>query len=124
MTHAFPTPEVLAEGDLSGLGLTGARIASVQRLSQAVADGEVKLERAASADQLSRELLALKGIGPWTASYISMRVPHDPDSFPGGDLGVKKAFVALGGSGDIDSWSARWKPWRSYAVMHLWASLG
>lgn len=124
LTHAFPAPEVLAEGGLTGLGLTGARIATIKRLSQAVSDGEVKLDRSASAEELSRELLVLKGIGPWTASYISMRVPRDPDCFLGGDLGVKKAFATLGGTGDLETWSERWRPWRSYAVMHLWASLG
>ena len=123
LTHEFPTPDVLAAGDLAGLGLTGARIETIGRLAQAALDGQIQLGRASSAETLSAQLLALKGIGPWTASYISMRVPRDPDAFPGGDLGVKKAFAALGGTGDVQTWSQRWSPWRSYAVMHLWASL-
>ena len=123
LTHAFPTPEVLAEADLSGLGLNGARMETITRVSAAVAAGTVTLGRGIPAEEMTAQLVAIKGIGPWTASYIAMRVPRDPDSFPGGDLGVRKAFAYLGGKGDVADWAERWRPWRSYAVMHLWASL-
>lgn len=123
LTHAFPTPEVLADADLTGLGLTGARMTTIHALAAAVARGSVNLRRSAAPEDLRAQLLTLKGVGPWTSSYISMRVARDPDVFLGGDLGVKKAFARLGGTGDATTWSARWRPWRSYAVMHLWASL-
>ncbi len=123
LTYAFPPAEKLAGAPLNGIGLTKARIQTIRNLSAAVADGRVSLDRGLDAEEMTAQLLSLKGVGPWTASYIAMRVPRDPDAFPAGDLGVKKAFAALGGSGDIEAWSARWKPWRSYAVMHLWGSL-
>ncbi|MBA2725797.1 MAG: DNA-3-methyladenine glycosylase 2 family protein [Actinobacteria bacterium] len=123
LSHAFPTPEVLADASLTGLGLTTARMATIRTLAAAVSEEHVVLKRSGSAEHLTSQLLALKGIGPWTASYIAMRIPQDPDAFPAADLGVKKAFARLGGTGDVETWSARWRPWRSYAVMHLWAGL-
>ena len=65
-------------------------------------------------------LLALPGIGPWTADYVAMRALGDPDVFLPTDLGVRNAATRLG----IDDLSARsetWRPWRSYALMRLWS---
>jgi AraC family transcriptional regulator of adaptative response / DNA-3-methyladenine glycosylase II len=67
-------------------------------------------------------LCELPGIGPWTAQYLSMRALHHPDAFPGTDLGVRKV---LGGATDkvIAARAEAWRPYRAYAVMHLWAHL-
>ena len=74
----------------------------------------------ASGEEITRAgLLAIRGIGPWTVSYIAMRALGDRDVFLPGDVGVRRALERLGGSADPD----RWRPWRSYATMHLWRSL-
>ncbi len=76
--------------------------------------------------RLERQLIALPGLGPWTAAYIAMRGLGDPDVFLAGDLGVRHALEALGAPADPRSAAARaeaWRPWRSYALHHLWASL-
>ena len=72
-------------------------------------------------------MLELRGIGPWTASYVAMRALGDPDVFLSTDLGVRKAIVRLGHAGDrgsVVSLAEQWRPWRAYATQHLWASLG
>ena len=70
--------------------------------------------------------MALPGIGPWTAGYIGMRALSDPDAFPPGDAGVLRALRTLGhvvASGSDTGAAQAWRPWRSYAVHHLWATL-
>jgi AraC family transcriptional regulator of adaptative response / DNA-3-methyladenine glycosylase II len=126
VTRLFPRPEALAEGDLDGLGVTGARIRTIRAISRAVADGSLLL--ASGVDLLDTEgrLLALPGIGPWTAAYIAMRALGDADAFPAGDLGVRRAFERGGVPADIGAITARadaWRPWRAYAAHHLWAGL-
>ena len=72
-------------------------------------------------------LLAMPGIGPWTADYLRMRVLGDPDTFLASDLGVRRGLERLGAAGDPRSAADRaeaWRPWRSYALMHLWAASG
>ena len=72
-------------------------------------------------------LLALPGVGPWTVNYIRMRALGDPDVFMPTDLGVRRGLEALGVDGDAaaaDALSRRWRPWRSYALQHVWAAAG
>jgi AraC family transcriptional regulator of adaptative response / DNA-3-methyladenine glycosylase II len=127
LTHYFPTPEAVAGSDLAGLGLTGARIASLHGLARATAAGEIVLDRGADRAGTIARLLALPGIGPWTASYIAMRALGDPDALPAADLGLRHAIEGLGGKGDARSiavMAEAWRPWRGYAALHLWNSLG
>jgi AraC family transcriptional regulator of adaptative response / DNA-3-methyladenine glycosylase II len=113
----FPGAAELAEADLSGLGLTTARQATLRALATAVASGGLALDRGADPEQAAARLLELPGIGPWTVSYILMRAIGDPDAFPGTDLGLRKALASLG----CDARRAeRWRPWRAYAAMYLW----
>jgi AraC family transcriptional regulator of adaptative response / DNA-3-methyladenine glycosylase II len=117
----FPGPADLAEADLSGLGLTTARQATLRALAAAAASGEVELDHGADPEQTAARLAALPGIGPWTISYILMRAVGDPDAFPASDLGIRRALASLGGS------AARadlWHPWRAYAAVHLWTWSG
>ena len=126
VTHLFPSPDALADADLSEVGMPEARRRALRGLAAAVADGRVVLDGGAAREDVVADLLALPGIGPWTASYVAMRALGDPDVFLGGDLGVRKAATALGLPGsprDLSERARRWSPWRSYAVMHLWASL-
>jgi AraC family transcriptional regulator of adaptative response / DNA-3-methyladenine glycosylase II len=123
---AFPSAEVLADADLDGLGITGARIASLHRVSAAIATGAVDLGPGARRDAATAGLVALPGIGPWTADYVRMRTLGDPDTFLPTDLGVRRALERLGEDGRPRAAAARaeaWRPFRSYALQHLWATL-
>jgi AraC family transcriptional regulator of adaptative response / DNA-3-methyladenine glycosylase II len=126
LTHLFPTPEVLAEAELETIGLTGRRAATMRALARAVCEGRLVLDRGADREECVATLLALPGIGPWTAGYIAMRALGDPDVFPHDDLGLIEAARHLDladGGRALASYAQRWRPWRSYAAMHLWASL-
>jgi AraC family transcriptional regulator of adaptative response / DNA-3-methyladenine glycosylase II len=127
VTHLFPTADVMAADDLSGIGLTKARQDTLRLLAEAVADRRVLLHPGADQHRTEQALTALKGIGPWTASYIAMRALRDPDALPTKDLGLLKAFSRLTGNPatarDLERYAERWRPWRGYAAVHLWASL-
>lgn len=115
----FPTAARLAEADLSGLGLTGRRITTLRVLAERTASGELHLDSGADPAETTAQLLEIPGIGPWTTGYIVMRALHDPDSWPAGDLGLRRAMTALDiPEDDIE----RWRPWRAYAALHLWSS--
>jgi AlkA N-terminal domain len=113
----FPAPGDLAEADLSGLGVTGARQATLRALAEAVASGRLALDRGAGPEETAARLAELRGIGPWTVSYILMRAVGDRDAFPSTDLGLRRALGALGCP---VSRAERWRPWRAYAAVHLW----
>ena len=119
LTHAFPRAEALADADLSAVGLTGARRATVHALAAAVAGGALALDPGADRDDARRSLLAVRGVGPWTAALVALRGLGDPDVWLPGDLALRRSLAALGSS-DAEA-AARWRPWRSYAVQHLWA---
>jgi AraC family transcriptional regulator, regulatory protein of adaptative response / DNA-3-methyladenine glycosylase II len=119
LTHAFPTAHALAAADPAELPLTRARAHALATLCGAVADGSLALDPGADRDATRERLLSLLGIGSWTAEYVAMRALGDPDAFPATDLGVRKALERLGPGADPE----RWRPWRAYAVQHLWCSL-
>ncbi|NUP51937.1 MAG: DNA-3-methyladenine glycosylase 2 family protein [Catenulispora sp.] len=121
----FPRPETLAEGDFDGLGLTRRTAATLRILAAAVASGDLTLDRGVDRAEARAGLLALPGIGPWTADYIALRVFGDPDAFPAGDLVLRRQAERLGLPGTEKALLAhaeRWRPWRAYAALHLWAS--
>jgi AraC family transcriptional regulator, regulatory protein of adaptative response / DNA-3-methyladenine glycosylase II len=119
LTHAFPRPEALVAADLAAVGLTGARRRTVHALAAALTDGSLALDPGADRDEARSALLAVPGIGPWTAALVAMRGLADPDVWLPGDLAVRRSLTELGSS-DSDA-AGRWRPWRSYAVVHLWA---
>ena len=136
LTHCFPTAETLAAADPAALPMPRARALALTGLAATLASGELSLDPGAERDRAEAVLLALPGIGPWTASYIRMRALSDPDAFLPADVGVLDALVRLGAvpAGTEPSARARaaraaaalaesWRPWRSYAVHHLWAYL-
>ena len=119
----FPTSETLAEVDPEELPMPRARGRALVGLCRALARGEVALDRSAERSDVRRGLLALPGIGPWTASYIAMRALGDPDVFMQGDIGVRNGLHALGVRAHAaDAASRSWGPWRSYAQMHVWGA--
>jgi AraC family transcriptional regulator of adaptative response / DNA-3-methyladenine glycosylase II len=120
VTHVFPRPDELADAPDDAFSMPGARRDTIRRLATAVADGHVQLDVGSDPAVVHRQLLALKGVGPWTADYVVMRGLGHPDTFLTNDLGVRHALDRLG----LEAGQAsRWAPWRSYAVHHLWASL-
>ncbi len=121
LTHLFPSPDTLAAADPADLPVPRARARALVALCRAIADGDVVLDRGADRTTTRDALLALPGIGPWTASYVAMRALGDPDAFLPTDLGVKHALAALGADASA---AESWRPWRSYALLHLWTSLG
>ena len=127
---AFPTPSDVADAGpdrLRTIGLTRARAATMAGAARSIADGALDLEalRHLPADDAEAALQTLPGIGPWTASYVRMRALGDRDAFPAADLGVIKALEAAGVERRaIAGVAERWRPWRGYATLHLWASLG
>jgi AraC family transcriptional regulator of adaptative response / DNA-3-methyladenine glycosylase II len=128
VTHTFPSPSALAELGARSPGIfsmpTGRRRALVA-IAESVADGKMTIDPGADPEQLDAQLLAMPGIGPWTSSYIRMRALGDPDAFMPTDLGLKRAAAALGAPDDAASLTKRaerWRPWRSYALCHLWSS--
>jgi AraC family transcriptional regulator of adaptative response / DNA-3-methyladenine glycosylase II len=103
-----------------------ARGAALRTVAVAIAEGDLVIDPGADRDQLRARLVALPGIGPWTAEYVLMRAVGDPDAFMPTDLGVRRAFEAHGLDARPRAVLARaeaWRPWRAYANAHLWASL-
>jgi len=118
LTRLFPTVESLI--DVPALPMPAARHRALTTLCRALADGDVALDRRAPRDEVRAALLALPGIGPWTADYIALRALGDPDVFLPTDAGTRQALTALGAT---DPDPDRWRPWRSYAQVHLWHTL-
>jgi AraC family transcriptional regulator of adaptative response / DNA-3-methyladenine glycosylase II len=95
-----------------------ARAAAIVTLARAVADG-LRLAPGVDVDATLDALLALPGIGPWTAQYIALRGLGWPDAFPATDLGVRRALGEAREARIVEH-AERWRPWRAYAVIHLW----
>jgi len=139
LTHCFPTAETLAAADPGTLPMPRTRAAALTGLATALASGDLSLDPGADRDRAEAQLLALPGIGPWTVGYIRMRALSDPDAFLPADAGVLEALGRLGAEaagvrGPVAAARTRaaqaatelaegWRPWRSYAVQHLWASI-
>ena len=117
LTHLFPSPEALAIADIASIGLPRARAAAIQSLARAASSGQRPYE---SADAM----IALDGVGPWTAAYVAMRAGRDPDAFPAGDLGLRRAATRAGepspSAQALEAMAEPWRPWRAYAALHLW----
>jgi len=126
VTHVFPSADALADADPAELAMPLARRRALLALVTALARGELAVDAGADRADARRQLVALPGIGPWTAEYVAMRALRDPDAFLPSDLGVRRALEQLGHGGAPDAAAVlaeRWRPYRAYAVQHLWASL-
>jgi AraC family transcriptional regulator of adaptative response / DNA-3-methyladenine glycosylase II len=125
LTHLFPTPAALAEVDPSTLALPRARQEAFAGLVRALAAGRIDLSPGADPAAAASALAALPGIGPWTVGTIVMRALGGRDAFLPGDLGVRLAAGRLGlpsASGALVRRAEAWRPWRAYAVQHMWAT--
>ncbi len=127
ITHLFPTPEALialAEHDPAAFAMPGNRRRALVALAKALRSGTVTIDPGTDPAELRAALVRLPGIGPWTAEYVAMRALRDPDAFMPTDLGVRRAARALGQPDDpthLTALTDGWRPWRSYAMVHLWS---
>jgi AraC family transcriptional regulator of adaptative response / DNA-3-methyladenine glycosylase II len=119
LTHLFPSPEVLAEADLTRAGLTKARAASISALARAVSDRRICFDGIIDSEAFLTELQGIPGIGAWTAQYIAMRTLREPDAFPTGDIALVRA-LRLTNARELEERAEMWRPWRAYAAMYLW----
>jgi AraC family transcriptional regulator of adaptative response / DNA-3-methyladenine glycosylase II len=122
---AFPGPARLADASLEGIGLTRARASALRALARAVVESPGLLAPAEGLEATVARLVALPGIGEWTAQYVAMRAFRERDAFPASDLGLLRA-ATRGGRRPTPAAllrrAERWRPWRAYAAMHLWAA--
>ena len=119
LTHLFPTAAALVDADPEALRMPASRARTLRALATALASGDVDLGPGADRAEARLGLAAIPGIGPWTIECVLMRGLGDPDAFPASDLGIAKAMKSLDLPAGHDQ---RWRPWRSYAVQHLWAT--
>ena len=123
LERLFPTPAALAHADLREIGLTTTRAATISGMAQALLDGRVDFRAEQSLDEFVARWIALPGIGEWTAHYIAMRALSDPDAFPAADLILRREATtdaAPLGTKALTERANAWRPWRAYAVIHLW----
>ena len=121
LTHLFPTPEILADAKLAGLGLTKKQAETIRALACAVCNGRISFERIVDSDVFLAQLCEILGIDLWTAQYVAMRALGSPDAFPPGDLDLLRA-LGLKTSCELEKRAEAWRPWRSYASMYLWST--
>jgi AraC family transcriptional regulator of adaptative response / DNA-3-methyladenine glycosylase II len=121
LSHTFPSPERVADADLTGIGLTPARAAAVVAFARAVAGDAVRLDGSVGLDAFVASVTAVPGLGPWTAQYLALRM-GEPDAFPITDLGLRRAYEALRPAGALSLAQAAeaWQPWRALAAALLW----
>jgi AraC family transcriptional regulator of adaptative response / DNA-3-methyladenine glycosylase II len=115
LTHLWPVPEAIVEA-APGLPMPRARQRTIAAVARALADG-LRLE---PGDDAREQLLAIPGVGPWTADYIAMRALGDPDAWLPTDVGVRRGLARIGARPEH---ADAWRPYRAHAVRHLWAAL-
>lgn len=123
LSHLFPTAQALLDADLTQIGLTRARAATVSTVARAVLVGAVDFSVERTLEDFVARWTALPGIGPWTAHYIAMRAMGHPDAFPADDLVLQKALPNDGSrlsAAELNRHAEAWRPWRAYAVLQLW----
>lgn len=126
LTHLFPSAAAVAGADVAAMAFPHRRRATLVAVASALAAGTLDLAPGAPVENARRALLALAGIGPWTVELVAMRALGVPDAFLPTDLGVKLAATRLGlpaSPAALVAHADRWRPWRAYAVQHLWSIL-
>src|ERR1700759_1985393 len=126
VTHLFPRAGAFAKADPDRLPMPASRGRALIGLARALDAGDVKLDGTVDRAEARERLLELPGIGPWTADYVALRALRDPDAFLPSDLGLRRALERLGLDGSpktAANLAESWRPYRAYALMHLWATL-
>lgn len=125
LTTLFPsalTASELSIDQIASLGIISKRAETIKAVAQKISQGDISLQPTASPEEIIKALQEITGIGHWTAHYIAMRALHWPDAFPHTDLGIMKALNEKRPKALL-TLADSWRPWRSYAVMHLWQQL-
>ncbi|WP_017345884.1 DNA-3-methyladenine glycosylase 2 family protein [Pantoea sp. A4] len=125
LSRLSPFPSRVAQATLdevASLGIVSARSSTILAIAAAFNAGDLNFSGIKQPDEVVQRLLSLKGIGPWTASYIAMRALRWPDAFPREDIAIRNNLGGLTAA-QAEARSQSWRPWRSYAVMHIWHSL-
>jgi AraC family transcriptional regulator, regulatory protein of adaptative response / DNA-3-methyladenine glycosylase II len=125
LTKTFPAADRIAAltvDDIARLGIIASRVRTILALARHIANGELNLDPSADIEATTSQLRSIPGIGDWTAQYIAMRALAWPDAFPHTDYGVMKALDEKNPR-KVLAQAEAWRPWRAYAVMHLWRSL-
>lgn len=123
LTHAFPRPERFHVNTLAALGMSTARAAAIVGVATALAADARLFDPGRDLAEAAARLRRIPGIGEWTAQYIAMRAFGESDAFLAGDVGVQRRFALDGRrptASQLLARAERWRPWRAYAVMHLW----
>jgi AraC family transcriptional regulator of adaptative response / DNA-3-methyladenine glycosylase II len=124
LVYLFPCPDRLAEADFSDIGLMYQRAEAIRGLARAVRDGHLTFGTAVGLEEAIACLIALPGVGDWTAHYIAMRALGEPDAFPSGDVALRRAAAESKGNmlteAQLRQRAEQWRPWRAYAAMYLW----
>lgn len=116
--EAFPEPGDLVDAPLERLGIIGRRADTIRTIAGEVIAGDLVLDGSLDHDELVAALLAIPGIGPWSASYVALR-SGEPDAFPAGDLHLRRV-LGVDKERDAEAIAEAWRPWRAYAALHLW----
>ncbi len=127
LTHFFPRPERFTAAALTGQGLTRPRAAALAGLATATARDATLFEPRADLASAVARLRELPGIGEWTSQYIAMRALGESDAFLAGDVGLQRALDQRGrrpSAAEMLARAERWRPWRAYAMLHLWMAEG
>ena len=125
LNRLFPTPDRLARARFNNIGLVRSRATTIRSVATATIRGDLRFDGSQSPDKVRAALMSIKGIGDWTAQYVSMRALKDPDAFPGSDLGLISALAhpQRVTPKELTARAEHWRPWRAYAAMLLWGSL-
>jgi AraC family transcriptional regulator of adaptative response / DNA-3-methyladenine glycosylase II len=126
LTHLSPTASRVAgatSDTIASLGIIQTRARSLVAIAQEMASGRLTLEAGANPDAAIEQLVALPGIGAWTAHYIAMRALRWADAFPKEDIALRNALGRVSAA-RAEQLSQPWRPWRSYATIHLWCDAG
>jgi AraC family transcriptional regulator of adaptative response / DNA-3-methyladenine glycosylase II len=122
LNRAFPTAERIADATMESIGLPKTRVLTLRAVATAILNGQLNFDCSQPLEEFVARMIELPGIGRWTAHYVAMRALNYPDAFPAGDLVVQRAL----GNGnrlserETEARSQAWRPWRAYAVLHLW----
>jgi AraC family transcriptional regulator of adaptative response / DNA-3-methyladenine glycosylase II len=126
LTHVFPTPQVLAQADLTTLGMPRSRAETLSSVAAAAIGNPDLFGANCDLEEAIARLRSIRGVGEWTAQYIALRQLREPDAFPAADVGLMRALADHQGrrpsAAELLVRAEAWRPWRAYAAQHLWAS--
>lgn len=126
LTHLSPRAHRVAAASsdaIASLGIIRTRARCLIAIAQEMEGGRLTLDAGAIPEAVVEQLVKLPGIGAWTAHYIAMRALRWADAFPKEDIALRNALGRVSAA-RAEQLSQPWRPWRSYATIHLWCEAG